>query len=151
MLVFRGVSAEELQALASGTVLTGPAFAATPSFLDAFGLDAPDDEDAERTLCCIAGLWALLTHGRRLVVVADVPARDGGTQFGAVGVDRIAWDAVTAIFAEDPESQGLADAAASAMAQLGVEAAWDHPSHTVLLADADLLWFGPQEWAALVG
>jgi hypothetical protein len=57
---------------------------------------------------------------------------------------------VSALFAEAPASRPLAEAARSAIAQLGVEDAWEHPAHRVLLEDADLLWYGPEEWASLV-
>ena len=120
MLVFRPVSEDELRGLAQGRVLTGPAWAATPSFRDAFGLDPGDDEDAERTALYIAALAGLIQHGRRLVVVAETPARDSGTDFGAVGVDRLAFEHVTALFADDPSAQPLAEATRSAIAQLGV-------------------------------
>ena len=149
MLVFRPVSEDELRGLAQGRVLTGPAWAATPSFRDAFGLDPGDDEDAERTALYIAALAGLIQHGRRLVVVAETPASDSGTDFGAVGVDRLAFEHVTALFADDPSAQPLAEATRSAIAQLGVEDAWGHPAHGALLAEADLLWYGPEEWAVL--
>ena len=150
MLIFRPVSEQELCQLAQGRVLTGPAWAATPSFRDAFGLGPFDDEDAERTALHIAALAGLIQYGRRLVVVAEAPARDAGTDFGAVGVDRLAFEHVTALFTEDAAAQPLADATRSAIAQLGVEDAWDHAAHGALLAEADLLWYGPDEWAALV-
>nr|NLI49352.1 hypothetical protein [Propionibacterium sp.] len=149
MLVFRAVSADELRALASGAVLAGAAWAVTPAFRDAFGLGPADDEDAERTVCCIAGLDALLRHGRRLVAVADAEARDAGGEFGAVTVDRLAFGQVTALFADDPAAGPRVDAVRAAVAGAGVEDAWEHPAHRALLEDADLLWYGPEEWGLL--
>ena len=149
MLVFRAVSTDELRALASGAELAGPARAVTPTFLGAFGLASADDEDAERTVLYVAGLDGLLRHGRRLVAVAECTGRDAGGEFGAVSVDRLAFGQVTALFAEEPAAQPRADATRVALAGLGVEDAWEHAAHQALLADADLLWYGPEEWAAL--
>ena len=46
---------------------------------------SPAISDAERTALHIAALAGLIQYGRRLVVVAETPARDAGTDFGAVG------------------------------------------------------------------
>jgi len=150
VLVFWPVSGADLRALAGGQVLTGTAWSATPAFRDTFGLGVGDDEDAERTALYLAGLVALRDHGRRLVAVAELPARDSGDALGAVSVDRIAFGDVTALFADAPSVAALVDAAGAATTGLALEDAWDQPAHEALLADADLLWYGPQEWAALV-
>lgn len=150
MLVFCPVSKTDLRTWARGTRPAGDAYAATRAFVDAFGLsDAPDTEDAERTLLYIAGLDALLRFGERIVAVAEATAFDTGSEFGLVGVGPLAFSSVTALFADSPES---AAAVAEAREQLGgqpVALAWDQPVHERLLADVDLLWFGSEEWSAL--
>ena len=154
MLVFRGASADELRALAAGGSLPGPAWAATPAFLDAFGLGPGDEEDAERTALYVAALAALLEHGRRLVVVAEAPARPAAgesAEFGAVDVDPLVFAQVTALFAEDAAHRATADAVGVALAVLGLADAWGRPAHEALLEQADLLWYGPEEWAVVAG
>lgn len=152
MLIFRPLSVEELRALGTGEELTVQfAFGATPEFLRAFGLDDAADEDAERTLLYLAGLAALIRHGRRLVAVAEAPAQGLGNEYGVVSCTRgVRMADVSALFAEDPASQRLADVTRAALAH-GVEDSWGHPAHEALLANADLLWFGPEEWAVLTG
>lgn len=149
MLVFRPVSDADLRSLGEGAALTGPAWSVTPDFRDAFGLGPADDEDAERPALYLAGLDGLQRHGRRLVVVAEVPARDVGHDYGSVEVGRIAFGDVRAIFADEPDAGPLVDAARAATAGLAIEDAWDDPAHEALLAGADLLWYGPEEWATL--
>ncbi len=151
MLVFRPVSVDELRALARGASLGGSGFAATGAFLETFGLASADDEDAERTLLYLAGLAALLSHGRRLVAVAEASVRDCGDRLGTVPLDSITFGQVSALFAEGRESAALVAAARAELGGLGVEDAWEHPAHQSLLEDADLLWYGPQEWAVLTG
>jgi hypothetical protein len=150
VLVFWPICGAELRALADGGVLTGTSWSATPAFRDTFGLGVGDDEDAERTALYLAGLVALRDHGRRLVAVAELPAADSGDHLGAVAVDRLGLADVTALFADAPSAKALVDAAGAATAGLALEDAWDNPAHEALLAEADLLWYGPQEWAALV-
>ena len=156
MLVCVGVSDAELRALGAGATLPVPlGFAATPAFLDAFGLDDPTDEDAERTLLYLAGLAALQRHGRRVVLVADLAPLDAPpdplapTTLGAVSARGVRLGQVSALFADDPHGRRLADAARPALAGLALEQAWEHPAHERLLAEADLAWFGPDEWAAV--
>lgn len=154
MLVFRAVSTDELRSMARGAKLPGPAWAATSAFLETFSLASGDDEDAERTLLYVAGLAALLSHGRRLVVVAQAPATatgGGDDAFGAVEIDPIGFGQVSALFADAADSARLADSARTSLAGLALEDAWDHPSHQALLNHADLLWYGPEEWAVLTG
>ncbi len=156
MLVFLGVSGGDLRSLATGGTWSGPAWAATPAFRDAFGLGPDDDEDAERTVLYVAALAALLDHGRRVVVVAEAPALDApgpaeSADFGAVHVEGLGFAQVTALFADEPAHRPAADAVGAAVAGLGVADAWDHPAHEALLEQTDLLWFGPEEWAVLAG
>lgn len=150
MLVFKPVSASELAAWAAGARPSGAAYAATPAFLSAFGLEsAPDAEDAERTLLYVAGLDALLAHGARLVAVAEAAASDLGTELGLVETGPIGWDAVTALFADEPQARADVAARRAGLAGVDLATAWEEPAHERLLADHDLLWYGPEEWAVL--
>lgn len=155
MLVCVPASDAELRALGSGRTLPVPlAFAATPAFLDAFGLTDPGDEDAERTLLYLAGLSSLIRHGRRLVLVAELAGlrgREAEGQLGGVTASEIGLAQVSALFADDPEGRALAAAARAQLDGLGLEAAWEHPAHERLLAETDLAWYGPEEWAAVAG
>lgn len=152
MLVFRPLSTDELRALGRGDELTVHfAFASTPEFLDTFGLSHADDEDAERTLLYLAGLAALQRHGRRLVAVADLHARNRGNAIGVVTADGLRMAQVSALFADEPAAQRLADAVVPLIKTQSLEDAWDHPSHEALLKGADLLWYGPEEWPVLTG
>lgn len=152
MLVFRPLSTEELRALGHGEQQTVHfAFAATPEFLATFDVASADDEDAERTLLYLAGLAALQRHDRRLVAVADLDAKGRGNPLGVVSAPGLSLEQVSALFADDPSAQKLADAAAHSIRRLPLEDAWDHPAHDTLLKAADLMWYGPEEWASLVG
>ena len=71
-----------------GALTAGPGYAATPAFLAAFGLGAPDEEETDLTLLSIASLDGLLRHGVRLVAVAETSAKAAESaepaEFGAV-------------------------------------------------------------------
>lgn len=149
MLVFVPLAAAELQGWAgNGQFAPSEAFAVTPSLQRAFGFSAADDEDAEHTALHVAGLAALLRTGRRLVAVAESPARAvTGSEFGEVEVAALPWTSVNALFADDPAGAAAAtgiDSAGSALAD-----AWDDPGVADLLASHELLWHGPSEWAVL--
>jgi hypothetical protein len=149
-LVFVPVTGEELRAWATSGSLPGPAaaHAATPGLLEAF---APsDDEDAERVALLVASVAALGRAGRRLVAVAEAPARPrpgGDADFGEVLVDAADWASVTSLFADE---RGLDVAAAAAAAGGPLAEAWERSEVQAVVADADLLWYGPGEWAQLV-
>lgn len=150
MLVFVPLSAADLRTWAEGSRLVAPrAYGATPSFLAAFGLPAPDDEDAERTLLHVAALDALLRFGTRLVAVVDADARDLGGDFGAVAPASVPFARVGSLFADHPDAAGAVARAAAALPGADLDSAWDAPAHVELLETADLLWYGPEEWAAL--
>lgn len=140
----------DLAALASGRRLDAvAAYAATRGFLDTFGLDSADDEDAERTLLYLAGLHALQEHGRRLVAVASVPVA-GGDELGRVTLTSLSFAQVSALFADEPEAAPQVAAVRDAVAGLELGDAWDAAAHQRLLEETDLLWYGPEEWAVLV-
>jgi hypothetical protein len=147
-LVFVPLSAQMLRDWVAGVaapVVTG--YADTPGLRSAFGID--DDEDAERAALLIASVAGLIEHRQRLVAVLSAPVspRPGGDpDFGEVVFPASGYGNVSALFVDEP---GVADAAAGQVAGLSLEQAWEHPSVTALLSDADLLWHGPGEWESL--
>lgn len=150
MLVFVPLPPPTLASWAQGGEYRPAAsFAVTAGLRQAFGFGPADDEDAEHTALHVAGLTALLGGGRRLVAVADVAAVPVvGGDFGEVTVGSLPWSAVTAIFDEsDPAAAGLLR---PLVAGTELADAWDAPAVTDFLADHELLWHGPGEWATLV-
>ena len=149
-LAFVPVSAAELRTWATGGRLDGPAaaIAVTPGLVEAF---APaGQEEAERVALLVASVAALGRTGRRLVAVVETAVRprpDGDDEVGEVLVDLPAYPAVTSLFAD---AAGVEVAAAAAASSGPLAEAWDRPQVQRLL-EADLLWYGPAEWAQLVG
>lgn len=155
MLAFVPLDPADLRRWATGSPPEGAtrAFAATPAFLAAFALAAPDDEDAERTLLHVAALDALMRFGGRLVAVVDADAgglvRDLADDLGTVELASPPFGRVTALFADHPDAAGAVADAAAALGASDLDAAWDDPVHVDLMETTDLLWFGPEEWARL--
>jgi hypothetical protein len=149
-LAFVPLTAAQLREWATTGRLAGPvdACAVTPGLQEAF---APADSDeAERTALLVASVLALGRTGRRLVAVAEaaVRARPGGDDdFGEVLVDPPGYAGVTSLFADEP---GLDVGAAATASARPLAEAWERPQVQALLADADLLWYGPAEWPRLV-
>ncbi len=148
-LVFVPVSAAELRQWAESGRLDGPhgAFAVTPALTQAFELSDP--EDAEYAALCVASVAGLVAEGVRIVAVAEAEVRPTADDFGGVVVTDLSFSAVTSLFGEDVDAAPAARAAA-AVAGLSLAEAWDAAEVTGLLADTDLLWYGPGEWASLV-
>ena len=140
------VSHDQLVDLRNGP-LTGPVtgFAVTAALRDTFGLDVADDEEADRTALLLAGLNALMAYGTRLVVVVEAEVVDDGDPLGEVTVPRIVWKDVSAFFTDAPEARPAAAAAAQAVAGLDLDVAWDTDAAQALMAEHDLLWYGPEE------
>ncbi len=134
----------------AGSGRLGPVvgFAPTPAFRGAFGFGPGDDETADYTVLCVAGVSCLTLHPARLVAVAeaDVPASDD--EFGRVSLPSLPYSAVTALFAEG--SAEMAERTHAAIAGVGLDEAWDDARVETLLAEGDLLWHGPTEWGTLV-
>ncbi len=147
-LVFVPVSADELRQWAESGSLDGPhgAFAVTPALTEAFDLDDP--EDAEYAALCVASVAGLVAEGVRIVAVAEADVRQTADDFGGVVVTDLQFSAVTSLFGEDVDPTPAARAAA-AVAGLSLAEAWEAPEVTSLLADTDLLWYGPGEWTSL--
>ncbi|MDQ7993834.1 MAG: hypothetical protein AAGC63_12000 [Propionicimonas sp.] len=147
-LVFLPLSGAELRDWATGGSLAGQrrGYAVTPAMAEAFGVDDP--EDAEYAALCIASIAGLLAHGERIVAVAEAAFTATPDDFGEVSVSTPAWAAVDSLFGEDTDA-APARATGAAMAGLPLARAWDEPQVQALLADTDLLWYGPAEWALL--
>ena len=150
MLVFVPLTPPTLASWAQGGEFhPAAAFAVTAGLRQAFGFGPADDEDAEHTALHVAGLTALRSGGRRLVVVADVAATPVvGGDFGEVTLGSLPWSAATAIF--DESDPAAADLLRPLLAGTELAAAWDAPAVADFLAEHALLWHGPGEWATLV-
>jgi hypothetical protein len=133
--------------------LAGPVtgFAVTPSMRGTFGLGDADEEEADRTALLLAGLSSLISYGRRLAVVIDAQAVDDGDPLGEVTLRGAAWGEVSAIFADSPEAAPVVSDAAEAVSGLDLDAAWDTDVVRALMAEHDLLWYGPNEVDTLLG
>lgn len=150
-LVFVPLSGDELSAWAGSGQLAGPrpGFAVTPAMLAAFGL--AEGEDAEYTALCIAGIAGLLAHGERLVAVVEAPVSAGDDEFGQVEVSDLPWSAVGSLFAEDGSDSAPVAVAVEAVMGSDLARAWEAAEVEALLAETDLLWYGPSEWVLLGG
>jgi hypothetical protein len=146
------VSTEQLSAVKTAP-LAGPVtgFAVTAALCDTFGLGVADDEEADRTVLLLAGLKALMAYGRRLAVVVESSAVDDGDPLGEVTVPGVSWRDVSAIFADAPEAAVAAAATVTAVAGLDLDEAWDTEAAHVLMAEHDLLWYGPEEVDGVLG
>jgi len=146
------VSVEQLAGLREAP-LAGPVtgFAVTPGLRDTFGLGDSDEEEADRTALLLAGVASLISHGKRLVVVVDAAAVDDGDPHGEVVLRGVAWGEVSAIFADAPEAATAVSDAAEAVSGLDLDVAWDVDAVRTLMAEHDLLWYGPEEAGALLG
>ena len=151
MTVVVPVSVEQLSGLREAP-LAGPVtgFAVTPGLRDTFGLGDADEEEADRTALLLAGLSSLTSYGKRLAVVIDALAVDHGDPLGEVTLRGVAWGEVSAIFADSPEAATAVSAAAEAVSGLDLDVAWDVEAVHVLMAEHDLLWFGPEELDTLL-
>lgn len=144
-LVFCPISRAQLSGWASGGILPGRhrGYAVTAAMTEAFGLSDP--EDAEYTALSIASIAGLLAHGERVVAVLELDHRPGDDEFGAVEIADPGYAAVTALFGEDTEA-GQAAEAAVALRGMTLDQAWESATAQALLAERDLLWYGPAEW-----
>lgn len=150
MLVFTPLAPADLTLWATAGKADITGFAATPAFLDAFGLGSPDSEDADLTLLELAGVAGLLAHGVRLVAVAEANAEPADpAEFGAVTAGRVRWNAVQSLFADDETGTELAGRARAAVEGSTLEQAWDSDEISDLLRGTELLWHGSSEWERL--
>jgi hypothetical protein len=60
-------------------------------------------------------------------------------------VRDLAWQQVRALFADEESAAAAVEAAASAAAGVGLDAAFDLPAVVALSDTFDLLWYAPEE------
>ncbi|MCW2802758.1 MAG: hypothetical protein QOF52_2255 [Propionibacteriaceae bacterium] len=128
----------------------------TRAMMSSHEYDASQLEDAEYAALCYAGVRALTVADDRLrlVVAVDVPdneIRSGADDpYGEVRADRLRWQGVTALFADEATAARSVSAARSAMdSGTTLGQALEVPAVETLLDEHDLLWFAPEELDAL--
>ncbi len=150
MLVFVPLAPADLADWASTGVRDVTGFAATPLFLEAFGLGGPEGEDTDLTLLEVAGVAGMLAHGVRLVAVCGTDAAGAEpAEFGAVVAGRVAWSAVESLFAGGEAGAPKGTAARAAVGDTDLDAAWEADEVSDLLRTTELLWHGSSEWERL--
>jgi hypothetical protein len=151
-LLFVPLSPAQLRDWAVSGMLVGelPAHTVTEELQAAF--DVTDSEDSERIALLVASIAGLVATGQRLVVVADGsprPRSEADADFGEVLIAGLGYSAVSAIFADEPDRNEVARAAAAVVGQ-PLDQAWEHPEVAELLSSVDLLWHGSGEWESLI-
>ena len=150
MLVFVPLAPADLADWAATGKRTVSGFAATPAFLESFGLSHPDSEDADLTLLEVAGVAGLQAHGVRLVAVCAADAAGAEpAEFGAVVADCVRWKAVESLFVDDEAGAARAASVKDAIGPATLDEAWDCDEVSDLLRGTELLWHGSSEWARL--
>ncbi|WP_027587075.1 DUF6912 family protein [Acidipropionibacterium thoenii] len=118
------------------------AFTVTPQLRSVLDLSAGDEEQAERAAMVIGSVWGLARFGRRLVLVAEVPASVVGANDevdnGGVTLARLEPSWITAWFADDDDE--VAAEAAGAVAGMVIDDAWNDVTVQSLLAQHELSW-----------
>ena len=149
VLVCVPANAEQARQIAGGRTVEGPlqAFTASPALYETFGLQPSDDEQAEYAAMLLAGLWALIHHGERLVLTAMVDSRTlgpgGEAANGGASLSELEASSVEAWFSDD---DGAAlDAVRAAVAGLSLDDAWEDPRVQTLHAEHDLAWHSVTE------
>lgn len=146
MLACIPLTAAQLRALADAELSGLPAHAPTPALAEAHGYDAVDDEDADFAALTYASIACLATSPRRLVATAEVRVTDAADELGRVVVPALRLADVTGLFVDEDAVAALVAAARDAVAQApDLETAMDAPAVEALLAEADLLWYAPEE------
>lgn len=141
-LVFLPTDARGAHRLRSegGTSLQG--FAVTSQLRSVLDLSASDEEQAERAAMVIGSVWGLARFGRRLVLVAEVPATvltaSDEVDNGGVTLTRLDPSWITAWFAD--EDDAVAAEAARAVAGMVIDDAWSDVAVQSLLAYHELSW-----------
>ena len=150
MLVFVPLAPAALAEWAGSGSRDVSGFAATPAFLDSFGLSAPDTEDTDLTLLEVAGIAGLLAHGVRLVAVCETDAAGAQpAEFGAVVAEGVRWKLVDSLFTDDEEGARRAAAARDEIGVCTLDEAWESDAVSDLLRGTELLWHHSSEWAGL--
>lgn len=141
-LVFLPTDARGARRLRSEGGTNLQAFAVTPQLRAVLDLSASDEEEAERAAMVIGSVWGLAQFGRRLVLVAEVPASmlAPNDEAGNGGVTLIRLDPswITAWFSD--EDDAVAGDAARQVAGMVIDDAWNDVTVQSLLAYHELSW-----------
>ncbi|MEL4357567.1 MULTISPECIES: DUF6912 family protein [unclassified Luteococcus] len=149
VLVFVPVAPGQAASLLRDGSLPGcQAFSVTPALRETLGHGPAEAEDSEYACLVLASVHGLATHGRRLVLVAEVapatvkPGEE--TENGGVRLTGLARSSVRSFFT-DEDPQPLAEAAATAIRGMGLDQAWETEQVQALVRGADLLWHAVEE------
>lgn len=140
-IVFIPTNASGARRLMTGPTTEVRAFAVTPQ-LRAVLEGGDEDEEVERAAMVIASVWGLAHLGRRLVLVAHVPAStmtpSDEVDNGGVVLSKLDPRQVTAWFADEDDS--VSRQAAEHVAGMVVDDAWNDVSVQSLLLEHEMSW-----------
>lgn len=112
----------------------------------------PDDDELQYAALNAAAIAQLVdprATDPRLVLAAEVADADlvdlDRAEPGAVTIGDLAWQQVTALFADAPEATAAVATARRAVRDTSVAAALAAPEVVELLEQHDLLWYAPEE------
>ena len=154
-MVFVPMSRKRARALCDAGSVVGPfdGHAATPSLMAGHEYDESLLEDAEYTALAFAGVAALTgaddVDPLRLVLAAELPPTllevTDGSVLGAVQVHDLPWNAVRALFSDEPGAASAVATARTAAAGRSVDEALTMSVVVDVFENHDLLWFAPEE------
>ena len=149
MLTFVPVTRDEARELRMGPALgRRPGCGATPALRTALGADT-SPEEAEYAALSLAGVLALGVGADALRLILAVDAEpgqvdDAGSELGELGVTRVSWSQVQALFGDEPAAAPVVARARTATAGLELADALGVPEVDEL-GEFDLLWFAIEE------
>lgn len=164
VLVMVPVDSEQATRLWQGAELEDvQAFTANARLRQTVGIDdaqhqKSQGEDAEYACLVLASIWGLATHGRRLVLAAELPgallAEGEEADNGGVLVTRLPRRAVTSFFTDQPAGSSgggdsLVEKARGACQGMDLDDAWETDEVQALVQGSDLLWHSVDELATL--
>ncbi|MDO4412085.1 hypothetical protein [Cutibacterium sp.] len=116
-------------------------------------LDVTDPEETEHAAMVIGSVWGLAHTGRRLVLVAHVPAEQitdhEEVDNGGVTLTRLEPSNVTAWFADDDDADSRV--AAAAVKGMTIDDAWNDVTVQTLIGEHELSWHDITEELPAVG
>ncbi|MGK2308426.1 DUF6912 family protein [Cutibacterium sp. V947] len=105
-------------------------------------LDVTDPEETEHAAMVIGSVWGLTHTGRRLVLVAHVPAEQIAdheeVDNGGVTLTRLEPSQITAWFADDDDADSKG--AAAAVRGMVIDDAWNDVAIQTLIGEHGLSW-----------
>lgn len=123
-----------------GTDVQG--FTVTPQLRSILDLGKDADEEAERAAMVIGSIWGLAQLGRRLVLVAELPASELGdndeVDNGGVTVGHLQPSRITAWFADEDDSVSVP--VAGQVSGMVIDDAWNDVAVQSLLAEHEMSW-----------